>query len=263
MNRSVPNAKLFASLTSAERECLVLVLDHLTAKEIAIEVGITHHAVEKRLKRAREKLGAQSSIEAARWCAAYYESSVYCPPDLAPSASLTNPPSHPARPAPRLRRNAMISAIVLGLAAVTTIGVHSASTPAETTLANGLENTLRSETEAARETFAKLDLDASGQIEKDEFISPMSHFVMDETKPSDPPIYFKADGISVTRLEGEELEQTLVTLTDEGVRKRREGMFALIDTNADGSLELDEYVAAHLDGVSPRSFKIELSGDSG
>lgn len=37
-----------------------------SAKEIAVDLGISHHAVEKRLKMARTKLGATSSLEAAR-----------------------------------------------------------------------------------------------------------------------------------------------------------------------------------------------------
>lgn len=53
-------------LTEREKECLRLWLDHKTAKEIARELGISHHAVEKRLKTARTKLGVASSLEAAR-----------------------------------------------------------------------------------------------------------------------------------------------------------------------------------------------------
>jgi DNA-binding CsgD family transcriptional regulator len=55
-----------ARLTAKERECLVQWLTHATAKEIAIDLGISHHAVEKRLKSARQKLGVSSTIDAAR-----------------------------------------------------------------------------------------------------------------------------------------------------------------------------------------------------
>ena len=53
-------------LTEKEKECLRLWLGHSTAKQIALRLGISHHAVEKRLKMARTKLGLSSSLEAAR-----------------------------------------------------------------------------------------------------------------------------------------------------------------------------------------------------
>jgi DNA-binding CsgD family transcriptional regulator len=53
-------------LTEREKVCLRQWLQHRSAKEIAAGLGISHHAVEKRLKMARTKLGATSSLEAAR-----------------------------------------------------------------------------------------------------------------------------------------------------------------------------------------------------
>ena len=53
-------------LTTAERECLKRCLGHQTAKQMALDLGISPHAVEKRLKMARAKLGLSSSLEAAR-----------------------------------------------------------------------------------------------------------------------------------------------------------------------------------------------------
>ena len=53
-------------LTEREKACLRQWLNHKSAKEIAADFGISHHAVEKRLKMARTKLGATSSLEAAR-----------------------------------------------------------------------------------------------------------------------------------------------------------------------------------------------------
>ena len=53
-------------LTIAERECLKRCLSHQTAKQMALDLGISPHAVEKRLKMARAKLGLSSSIEAAK-----------------------------------------------------------------------------------------------------------------------------------------------------------------------------------------------------
>ena len=55
-----------ARLTANEKECLRRRLLPQTAKEMAIDLGISPHAVEKRLKMARAKLGLASSLEAAR-----------------------------------------------------------------------------------------------------------------------------------------------------------------------------------------------------
>ena len=53
-------------VTKAERECLKRCLSHQTAKQMALDLGISPHAVEKRLKMARAKLGLSSSLEAAK-----------------------------------------------------------------------------------------------------------------------------------------------------------------------------------------------------
>jgi DNA-binding CsgD family transcriptional regulator len=53
-------------LTTAERECLKRCLNHQTAKQMALDLGISPHAVEKRLKMARAKLGLSSSLKAAK-----------------------------------------------------------------------------------------------------------------------------------------------------------------------------------------------------
>ena len=53
-------------LTEREKVCLRQWLQHKSAKEIAADLGISHHAVEKRLKMARTKVGATSSLKAAR-----------------------------------------------------------------------------------------------------------------------------------------------------------------------------------------------------
>src|SRR5690606_31064289 len=55
-----------ARLTDNEKECLRRRLRQQTAKEMALDLGISPHAVEKRLKMARAKLGLSSSLEAAR-----------------------------------------------------------------------------------------------------------------------------------------------------------------------------------------------------
>ena len=59
-----------ARLTANEKECLRRRLLPQTAKEMAIDLGVSPHAVEKRLKMARTKLDTSSSLAAARMLAA-------------------------------------------------------------------------------------------------------------------------------------------------------------------------------------------------
>ena len=66
-------------LTTGERECLKRCLDHQTAKEMALDLGVSPHAVEKRLKMARAKLGMSSSLKAAKLVAAADESNHLVP----------------------------------------------------------------------------------------------------------------------------------------------------------------------------------------
>lgn len=60
------NEEKLARLTEREKVCLRQWLQHKSAKEIAADLHISHHAVEKRLKMARTKLGTTSSLQAAR-----------------------------------------------------------------------------------------------------------------------------------------------------------------------------------------------------
>jgi DNA-binding CsgD family transcriptional regulator len=75
-------------LTEREKVCLRQWLQHKSAKEIAADLGISHHAVEKRLKMARTKLGATSSLKAARMLgeAEGYGQAVPQSPDLVSDA---------------------------------------------------------------------------------------------------------------------------------------------------------------------------------
>jgi DNA-binding CsgD family transcriptional regulator len=80
------NGDRLARLTEREKVCLRLWLQHKSAKEIAADLRISHHAVEKRLKMARTKVGATSSLEAARMLseAEGYGRTVAQTPDLPP-----------------------------------------------------------------------------------------------------------------------------------------------------------------------------------
>jgi DNA-binding CsgD family transcriptional regulator len=56
-------------LTEAQRECLRLVYAHHSSKEIAEIVGVSPSAIDKRLERAIQMLGASSRFAAARMLA--------------------------------------------------------------------------------------------------------------------------------------------------------------------------------------------------
>ena len=82
---SMDQRDALSRLTEREKVCLRHWLNHKSAKEIAVELDISHHAVEKRLKLARTKLGATSSLEAARMLSQVegYGQTVAQSPDLA------------------------------------------------------------------------------------------------------------------------------------------------------------------------------------
>ena len=72
-----------AKLSDSQRECLRLVDRHLTSKEIAVRLGVTHHTINQRLERACRKLGVATRKEAARLFAEY-DQIIYEPFDIAP-----------------------------------------------------------------------------------------------------------------------------------------------------------------------------------
>jgi DNA-binding CsgD family transcriptional regulator len=88
IHSSMDDRDPLSRLTQREKVCLRQWLQHKSAKEIAADLGISHHAVEKRLKMARTKLGATSSLEAARMLgeAEGYGQAVPQSPDLVSDA---------------------------------------------------------------------------------------------------------------------------------------------------------------------------------
>jgi DNA-binding CsgD family transcriptional regulator len=102
------NGDRLARLTEREKVCLRQWLQHKSAKEIAVDLGISHHAVEKRLKMARTKLGAATSLGAARMLseAEGYGQTVAQTPDL---------PNHALPIQPMFKRQAIVGAITMSL----------------------------------------------------------------------------------------------------------------------------------------------------
>ena len=76
-----------AALPEHQRICLRKVLEHKSSKEIAIELGISPHTVDQRLKSAMQNLGVGSRVAAARLLAEHetpvYQPLVYQSPELA------------------------------------------------------------------------------------------------------------------------------------------------------------------------------------
>lgn len=81
-----------ARLTSGQRDCLRLVFQHLTSKDIARTLGISPHTVDMRLRTAMRTLGVASRIDAARLLIAEegektgpsaYQPLIYQPPEIA------------------------------------------------------------------------------------------------------------------------------------------------------------------------------------
>lgn len=147
------DSETISRLTPREKEALRAWHAHKSAKEIAIDLGITHHAVEKRLKMARTKLGAASSREAARMLA---ESEGY-------GQAVTGPADLPSPPVPLPSRRyrpiifggiAMLTLTVLGLALA---AAYPSAEPTELPVEGNFER-----------VFVHLDKNKSGYLENPE-----------------------------------------------------------------------------------------------
>ena len=158
-----------AALTDKECEALRLWYTQATAKEIALELGISHHAVEKRLKSARAKLGVTTSRDAARLLAEAegYDQAASGPAEV---------PSSPARGPSWQHPILLIGGIVMLLATLTAFALaQTASEPANPSVS--IESSLPEVTvirdgedrsPAFDKVFARLDRDQSGFLESGE-----------------------------------------------------------------------------------------------
>ncbi|MBX7482608.1 LuxR C-terminal-related transcriptional regulator [Qipengyuania qiaonensis] len=187
-----------ARLTEKERECLDRWLSHATAKEIALDLGITHHAVEKRLKSARQKLGVASSLEAARLLAGAsdYGRTVSGAPDLSAMrpGGQSGAYAAPAMGTPGLRQGLLTvpGVILMSLLLATAISLALTSAPAADapTIKPGMRITASTlndganPNEAIAKAFAMLDKNSSGAIERDE-IGPDRHVMVQERPEAD------------------------------------------------------------------------------
>jgi DNA-binding CsgD family transcriptional regulator len=62
-----------AKLTRGQLDCLLLVDQHLSSKEIAVELNISPHTVDQRVRLALQTLGVERRTQAARLVARYHE----------------------------------------------------------------------------------------------------------------------------------------------------------------------------------------------
>jgi len=173
----VTGTDLTTRLTEREKEVLRAWLAHKSAKEIAIDLGISHHAVEKRLKMARTKLGAGSSREAARMLAEAegYGRAVTAPPDLAGSEHV--------RPSSRYRL-IMLGGIAMSLVLVLALALAPSAQIAPQADAPVEAAVIKLNPDMSP-VFDKLDADASGYLEGAE--SPfVATAVIDPAKPDAP-----------------------------------------------------------------------------
>ena len=90
-----PMAQLVARLSPGQLDCLKLVNEHLSSKEIAAELKISPHTVDQRIRQALRILGVDRRQHAARIVSHYsepYQRLIHQPPHIEGEAA----PGHPA-----------------------------------------------------------------------------------------------------------------------------------------------------------------------
>lgn len=154
-----------ARLTDNEKECLRRRLLQQTAKEMALDLGVSPHAVEKRLKMARTKLGLSSSLEAARLLAASegYQRTGPQASDLAHGAARVQFPAN---------RLWLAGGIVMSLIVATALAFALQSSGDAGRNDNDRWATDEQIEAVATENFKGTDRDHSGFIEADEVPAP-------------------------------------------------------------------------------------------
>lgn len=220
----MPTEDATTRLTAREKEVLRAWLDHKSAKQIALDLGISHHAVEKRLKMARTKLGAGSSLEAARilaraeGAAQGYGQTVTAPPDLSPA-----PPTR----SPWQYRPLVIGGIAMSLALVLALVLAPANTLAPraelaaAAAASGDAATTEIEIDGdLGKVFAHLDENRSGFLESPE--SPVVDIAFVEDTNGEP-----VNGVA--------------TIDDGTDPDQVAEFYAAADADRDGRISLAEY----------------------
>lgn len=161
-----------ARLTASEKECLRRRLLPQTAKEMEIDLGISPHAVEKRLKMARAKLGVGSSLHAARLLVASEDQKlVPHAPDLAPIAANRDAVSQPGGSRRWLISGAILMSILIAATLALTLAGAPVSPPQDAPKAGGAERvpaTPKTASAFLADTFDTMDKNKSGFLEPEE-----------------------------------------------------------------------------------------------
>ena len=240
-----------ARLTPNERECLRRRLLPQTAKEMAIDLGISPHAVEKRLKMARAKLGVTSSLEAARLLAAAegYGGVVPQTPELSGKSTTPEEGDTPAVDVRRWGRHAIGGPMSLFLA-VLVAALPQSSVPLPAAAPRPVPTSVLPKNESietiifrpaspdevlafVRDSFRTMDKDGSGYIECAE--AP-------------------ENGVYT----GPKTFQSLIPIKG---RIGRAMTIAQADTDDDGRISEDEFVASRLPIFLPRGVPANWRGE--
>ena len=83
-------AERVAKLTEGQLDCLRLVGQHLSSKEIAVELGISPHTVDQRIRQSLQILGVSRRTQAARVVAQFhepYQRLIHQTPHIEPAAA--------------------------------------------------------------------------------------------------------------------------------------------------------------------------------
>jgi DNA-binding CsgD family transcriptional regulator len=180
---AAPDAAL-RRLTENEKVCLRRRLVPQTAKEMALDLGISPHAVEKRLKMARTKLGVSSSLAAARLLAASegYQPLVPQPSELVGAGSSADGSDGAAdRPVRRPLARGMMMIAAFGLLAMLAQDMPSTAPTMRKVDMNQAATFLR-------DAFRAEDTDRSGDLDPRELsaLEPKDA-ARDATLPPAPP----------------------------------------------------------------------------
>ena len=87
-------AEQVARLSKGQLDCLLLVDQHLSSKEIAVELGISSHTVDQRIRGALHVLGVERRAQAARMVSLVqepYQRLIHQPPHIEGGATLRHP----------------------------------------------------------------------------------------------------------------------------------------------------------------------------
>jgi DNA-binding CsgD family transcriptional regulator len=236
-------------LTAGEKDCLRRKLRHQTAKEIALDLGVSPHAIEKRLKMTRAKLGLSSSVEAGRLLVAAerYQRTAPQHSDLPALAGTghksSSTPLIAGGIAMTLIAAAVLAAMLQSATPAPNAPIPTRAVPADAPPPRAVTHAPEDMVEATpaeiqivvRDTFAGFDKNRSGYIEPEE--APIAARFGSNEIAREGPVErraYKQDANG--RPTGEVLRVFTVSLEQARAEYVRQG-----DTNGDGKVDFWEF----------------------